>query len=232
MRYEQHKDPAGFGGHITNDVRAKSRIALGVDLGTNAGYSYTFFDPAKPYRIGENPVFLGQWDLSAGSYDSGAIRFVRFSHFLSAIKPDIVFFEDVKYTPSEAITKYNASALMARAATSAEFMGALKGTLAKWAEENDVPATSIPIGTIKKRATGKGNANKEDMIAAINSTLSLDLSAEDYKTTGVDNIADAFWCMICGLEEYGNGVPRLGPDHPVSTPAQARGDVQSARRGK
>jgi len=182
------------------------RLALGLDMGTNTGFAYTFYDPDQPIHWPMQPVYLGQWDLSAGPYDTGALRFVRFRHFLNILKPDIIFAEDVKYTPAEAVNYFNAAAILARAATSMEFFGAMKGTLAAWCEARQVPLGLIPIGTIKRRATGKGNANKEQVIAAANDLLGLGLVPEDYKTTGVDNVADSVFCLICGLDDYGDGV--------------------------
>jgi Holliday junction resolvasome RuvABC endonuclease subunit len=38
--------------------------------------------------------------------------------------------------------------------------------LTAWAENRKIPYSGVPVGTIKKHATGKGNANKEAMIAA------------------------------------------------------------------
>jgi len=42
-------------------------------------------------------------------------------------------------------------------------------TLTSWAELRGVPYRGVPVGTIKRHATGKGNASKEAMIAAARS---------------------------------------------------------------
>jgi Holliday junction resolvasome RuvABC endonuclease subunit len=42
-------------------------------------------------------------------------------------------------------------------------------TLAAVCEELGVKCTGVPVGTIKKFATGRGNASKEEMIAAAKS---------------------------------------------------------------
>ena len=41
------------------------------------------------------------------------------------------------------------------------------GILTEWCELNNIPYTSVPVGTIKKFATGKGNAPKSAMIEAV-----------------------------------------------------------------
>ncbi|MEA1053540.1 hypothetical protein U5801_27595, partial [Lamprobacter modestohalophilus] len=40
------------------------------------------------------------------------------------------------------------------------------GQLTAWCEDHQIPYQGVPVGTIKKHATGKGNANKQAMIAA------------------------------------------------------------------
>jgi len=43
------------------------------------------------------------------------------------------------------------------------------GQLTAWCEHHGIPYQGVPVGTIKKHATGKGNASKDDMIAAARS---------------------------------------------------------------
>ena len=45
--------------------------------------------------------------------------------------------------------------------------GGLMATLTAWAELRGVPYEGVPVGTIKRHATGKGNADKAAMVAAI-----------------------------------------------------------------
>ena len=40
-------------------------------------------------------------------------------------------------------------------------------TLTAWCELHEVPYLGVPVGTIKKHATGKGNAGKAEVIAAM-----------------------------------------------------------------
>ena len=48
--------------------------------------------------------------------------------------------------------------------TAAHVYGGLMSHLIVWCDENNVPYQSVPVGAIKKHATGKGNANKQMMI--------------------------------------------------------------------
>jgi Holliday junction resolvasome RuvABC endonuclease subunit len=45
--------------------------------------------------------------------------------------------------------------------------GGFLATLTAWCEERGVPYEGVPVGTIKAFVTGRGNANKAAMIAAI-----------------------------------------------------------------
>ena len=44
--------------------------------------------------------------------------------------------------------------------------GGFMGHLTAWCEHHNIPYQGVPVGTIKKHATGKGNAGKDEMIAA------------------------------------------------------------------
>lgn len=182
-----------------------TKLILGLDLGTSTGYTFSHFDKDSNPVGAIFPWHMGQWDLSAGPYDSGAIRFVRLRQFLSTLKPDMVFYEDVKNNPPK-ISSFTPAAAIARVATASELIGAFRATVCTWAEEFGIPCTGFGIGTIKKRATGKGNANKEDVIAACNEMFGATLEAEGYESSGVDNIADSSFVLLLGLEQYGRGI--------------------------
>ena len=187
------------------------RLALGLDLGTTTGIAYTYFVPGEPYEVGLHTTAFGQWDLSAGPHDSGAIRFVRLRQFLAVLQPAAVFFEDVRFVPAETPNLISMAAILARVARPIEFLGALKATVGSWCEEHDIPCAGIPIGTIKKRATGHGNANKVEVIDACNELFKAGLDPEGYETSGADNVADACFCLLCGIESYSMGVPEQSP---------------------
>lgn len=45
--------------------------------------------------------------------------------------------------------------------------GGFLAHLTAWCERHSIPYAGIPVGTIKKHITGKGNANKEEIIKAV-----------------------------------------------------------------
>ena len=76
----------------------------------------------------------------------------------------------------------------------AHVYGGLMATLTAWAEMRGVPYEGVPVGTIKRFATGKGNANKEAMIASVRAR---GFSPAD------DNEADAIAILFWALETKG-----------------------------
>lgn len=180
----------------------ETKLLLGLDLGTNCGYALSWLKAGQLIQPGEIPIACGQWDLSAGSYDSGAIRFVRLRQFLSVVQPDLIGYEDVKYTPVD-MGLSSPTAVLARAAKPMEFLGALKATVATWAEERNIPCVGFPIADMKRRATNKGNANKGMMIQAANQMFYTQLSEDE---DGHDNVADALFVLLLTAERYAKGI--------------------------
>ena len=62
------------------------------------------------------------------------------------------FFEEVRRHPST---------------DASHVYGGFLGLLTAFAEHHQIPYQGVPVGTIKKHATGKGNANKDAMVAAM-----------------------------------------------------------------
>lgn len=195
-------------------VSDRSLTVVGLDLATTTGYAFRTHDRVTGEPTG--PLYLGLWDLSAGQYDSGAIRFARLRRFLLELNPSLVLMEDAKVQMSDlGGPKFRVHALMLTALKSSELFGALKGTVAAWCEEFGVPCQSYNVKAIKKFATGKGNASKEDMIHACNAKFESTLVA---KEDGTDNAADAAFIYQMGVEQVLPGLlsPRGGV--PCSSP--------------
>lgn len=213
------KDPRIFAAN-RNPKKDRECRALGLDIGTNCGYSLTHFNPNSGEKISDCNIVCGQLDLSLGPFDSGGVRPVKLRQFLYVIQPDIIFFEDVKNVPVGG-GAMNAAALLARAVPTIEVMAALKTVITVYAFDNDIPCVGIPIAHIKRRATGKGNANKLDIIIAAMTEFGVALDTESYETMGHDNVADAMFCLAIGVDEYGNGVvPKVKDEQQEPQPPQ------------
>jgi hypothetical protein len=70
--------------------------------------------------------------------------------------------------------------------------GGLMATLTAWAELRGVPYEGVPVGTIKRHATGKGNADKDAMIAAARARARGFSPADDNEA---DAIALLLWAI-------------------------------------
>ena len=124
--------------------------ALCLDLGTTTGWAlanwHGLIQPCP--RIAS-----GTMSFKPQRFEGGGMRYLRFSQWLNEIKThefDAVFYEEVRRHS---------------AVDAAHVYGGLMATLTAWCEDSSVPYTGVPVGTIKKHFTGKGNAGKPLMMA-------------------------------------------------------------------
>jgi len=85
------------------------------------------------------------------------MRFLRFKRWLTEMKQvagglDAVFFEEVRRHLG---------------VDSSHAYGGYLAVVTAWCEHHQIPYEGVPVGTIKRHVTGKGNANKAAMIAAV-----------------------------------------------------------------
>jgi hypothetical protein len=148
---------------------------LALDLGTTTGWAL---------RSPEGLVTSGTLSLKPSRYDGGGMRYVRFRAWLDQLGLDAgpigaIHFEEVRrHAGTDAAHVY----------------GGLLATLTAWAETAGIPYQGVPVGTIKRHATGKGNAPKEAMIAAAR--------ARGFSPTD-DNEADAIAILFWAIETRG-----------------------------
>ncbi len=119
---------------------------LCLDLGTTTGWALLTCSAA-----GFNLV-SGAWDFRPGRFDGAGLRYVRFRRQLTEVLAggvDIVFFEEVRRHVG---------------ADAARVYGALFGVVTSLCEEHGIPYEGVPVGTIKRSWTGKGNASKDLMV--------------------------------------------------------------------
>lgn len=130
------------------DEQNRSTCALlAIDLGTQTGWAL---------QTREGTIVSGSESFKPSRFEGGGMRFLRFKRWLTEIKQtvddlDAVYFEEVRrHAGVDAAHAY----------------GGFMGQLTAWSEHHRIPYQGVPVGTIKKHATGKGNASKEEMIAA------------------------------------------------------------------
>ena len=120
---------------------------LALDLGTQTGWALMGRDG---HITSDSESFKPQ------RFEGGGMRYLRFKRWLTEVKQcaegiDQVAFEEVRRHVST---------------DSAHAYGGFMATLTAWCEHHQIPYQGVPVGTIKKHATGKGNAGKPEMIAA------------------------------------------------------------------
>lgn len=145
---------------------------MAFDLGMKTGYAYS-------------GGTSGVWDLSTGRHESYGMRWIKFRNKLNES------LKVVDFVAYEAVASHGKGGTYA-----AHVYGGLVAILQEMCEERKIDYVGVPVGTIKKFATGKGNASKAMMIDKANELVgSFQVERNDPAITD-DNEADA----ICLLE--------------------------------
>ena len=87
---------------------------------------------------------------------------------------------------------------------SAATLGMVQGVVRTELMDQGVPYALVPVKTIKKFATGNGNADKPAMMLAARRRAAIIFKD--------DNQCDAFWARETGLDHYGQVVSVMDPD--------------------
>lgn len=148
---------------------------LALDLGSTTGWAV---------RTARCRILHGTAEFRPSRYDGGGMRYLRFGKWLDQTLDvtggiDAVYFEEVRrHAGTDA----------------AHIYGGFLAALTSWCEQRGIAYQGVPVGTIKRYATGKGNADKAAMIAAVRER---GFEAAD------DNEADAIAILLWALETNG-----------------------------
>lgn len=124
------------------------RSILALDLGSRCGW-------AVLPRSGH--IASGVNEFRPGRFEGAGMAFLRFERFLGDAADTsgpfgVVVFEEVR----------------AHAGTlAAQVYGGFLAHLTAWSERHAVPYLGVPVATIKRHVTGKGNASKDEVIRAV-----------------------------------------------------------------
>jgi len=165
--------------HVSEDAAARTlggaKTVLALDLGTTTGWALRGFDGL---------ITSGTVSFKPSRFDGGGMRYLRFQNWLSEMDRLVgpiatIYFEEVRrHVGTDA----------------AHVFGGLMAVLTAWAELRGVPYQGVPVGTIKKSATGRGNAPKQAMI---DSARARGFTPKD------DNEADAIAILLWAIETRG-----------------------------
>ena len=136
---------------LTPFIRPPPTAILALDLGTTTGWAL---------RSNDGPIAHGFISFKTQRFEGGGMRFLRFKQWLTEVKAlgsgleglGAVYFEEVRRHAST---------------DAAHVYGGFMGVLTAWCEHHETPYAGVPVGTIKRHATGKGNASKSDVIDAM-----------------------------------------------------------------
>lgn len=157
-------------------LKAKSILAL--DLGTTTGWAI---------KNRERKITSGSASFKQDRFQGGGMRYLNFKRWLDQLpKMDMVYFEEVRrHLGVDAAHAY----------------GGFLSHLTSWCEMHQIPYQGIPVGTIKRFITGKGNASKEEVIKG---TQNLG------HNPACDNEADALALLHLAIQQVSPAIKRSG----------------------
>ena len=134
---------------MTMNTIITQKKLLCLDLGTETGWAL---------QTRKDNIISGSANFQTQRFEGYGMRYLRFANWLDEINRtvaggiELLFFEEVRRHIGT---------------MAAHVYGGFSAALTAWCEKNKIPYGSVPVGTIKKFITGKGNAGKAEVIAAV-----------------------------------------------------------------
>ncbi len=160
---------------IDPPLRQTGNTLLALDLGTTTGWAL---------RLGDRTILSGIQTFRPGRFEGGGMRYLRFTDWLVETA---MLAHGIRRVVFEEVRRHAGT-------DAAHVYGGFLGTLSSWCEEHEVPYEGVPVGTIKRFATGKGNADKAAMVAAVR--------ARGFNPVD-DNEADAIALLLWATDPQG-----------------------------
>mgnify|MGYP003339329769 CR=1 FL=1 len=155
--------------------RGSAASILALDLATTTGWAL---------RTADGQILSATVSFKPSRYDGGGIRYLRFRAWLDSMAKDAAGIGVVHY---EEIRRHLST-------DAAHVHGGLLAILTSWCEQHSIAYQGVPVGTIKRFIAGKGNADKQAVIAAVRD--------RGFKPTD-DNEADAIAILLWAIETDG-----------------------------
>ena len=171
--YERGESLVGEALHLgeKESLKRLMPVMLCLDLGTTTGWAV---------HSKQGVITSGTISFKNDRWQGGGMRFLKFNRFLNELNENVgpvqmVFFEEVRrHLGVDAAHAY----------------GGFMAHLTAWCEQCAIAYEGVPVGTIKRHATGKGNANKAMMIEAARARGHM--PADDNEA---DALALVYWAM-------------------------------------
>lgn len=145
---------------------------LGIDLGTTLGHAVV---DTEPWVRIEDSGFL---DLSGGEARRFDRALVHLSDLVATHRPDLVAYEEVQH--------------LQKGVAAASVYWGMRAVLLLVCLRSGTPLEGYHLAKIKQRATGKGNADKAEMVTAARSWVN---NCEDH------NEADALFVALLAADQ-------------------------------
>lgn len=158
--------------------RATSDVPLSIlalDLATTTGFAL---------RNADGAIVSGTVSFRPSRYDGGGMRYLRFGAWLNQLAADV---GSIGVVHHEEVRRHLST-------DAAHVHGGLLATLTVWCEQRAIAYQGVPVATIKRHITGKGNADKAAVIAAVR--------ARGFAPCD-DNEADAIAILLWAIETQG-----------------------------
>ncbi len=121
---------------------------LCLDLGSKTGWAL---------KQTNGQITSGVVEFRPGRFEGGGMSFLRFLGWLDEVQSFAGPLEKIVF---EEVRRHLGT-------TAAHVYGGFLAHLSTWAEKRGIPYQGVPVGTIKRHATGKGNAGKKAVIQAM-----------------------------------------------------------------
>jgi Holliday junction resolvasome RuvABC endonuclease subunit len=150
---------------------------LALDLGQRTGWAVS---------VPDGVITSGTVEFRPGRFEGGGMIFLRFKAWLKELDRSVggiqrVYLEEVRAH---------------RGTLAAQVHGGFLAHLTAWCEFHMIPYAGVPVATIKRHATGRGNASKGEVIAA--------MRAKGFRPAD-DNEADALALLLWAIARRGGG---------------------------
>jgi Holliday junction resolvasome RuvABC endonuclease subunit len=147
---------------------------MAIDLGTTTGWAM---------RTMDGQIEHGFASFRPNRYEGGGMRYLRFKRWLS----------DMRHLATDIHSVYFEEVRRHAGVDAAHVYGGLLATLTAWCEHHQIPYEGVPVGTIKRHISGKGNASKDEVIRAVGE---LGFQVSD------DNEADAIALLHLAMQNH------------------------------
>ena len=156
-------------------VSVAQPAVLALDFGAATGWAL---------HARDGHITSGTAEFRNDRWQGGGMRFLRFRQWLTEVKHASDGLDRVVYEQVRRHAGVDAS----------HAYGGWLAILTAWCEHHVIPYEGVPVGTIKRFATGRGNADKAAMIAA--------MRARGF-TPADDNEADALALLLWAIDSQG-----------------------------